>query len=61
MYNVTQPTNNTAMKVSVDYASEAGKLGRHTLTFKTGAMKDRKKAARKNACRNKGRRSKADW
>ncbi|HUX79811.1 MAG TPA: hypothetical protein VMW10_08730 [Alphaproteobacteria bacterium] len=60
MYAIQQPTKSNSLKVSVDYASEAGKLGRHNLSFKTGAMTDRKKAGRKNACRNKGRRN-GEW
>ena len=60
MYAINQTVKSTAMKVVVDYTSEAGKLGRHNLSFKTGAMTDRKKAGRKNACRNKGR-QRSEW
>ena len=42
-------------KIKVDYANESGKLGRHNLSFKTGAFKDKKKHAKKYACRNKGK------
>jgi len=41
--------------VSVDYSKESGKLGRHNLSFSTGAFKDKKKEANKYACRNKGK------
>jgi hypothetical protein len=43
--------------ISADYSKEAGKLGRHNLSFKTGAFKDKKKEAKKYACRNKGRKN----
>lgn len=40
-------------KINAEYANDAGKLGRHNLSFKTGAMVNRKKQANKNACRKK--------
>ena len=60
MYNITQPKQDSnKMVIGIDYSSESGKLGRHTLSFRTGAMKDRKKAANKRACR--GRSVKGEW
>ena len=43
----------TNFKIRADYSNDAGKLGRHNLSFKTGAMVNRKKQADKNACRKK--------
>ena len=50
-----QPKQEKRLVITSDYANESGKLGRHNLSFKTRAQVDRKKQARKNACRNKGR------
>ena len=48
--NITQP-----IKISASDSNASGKLGRHNLSFATGAHKDRKKDARKYACRGKGK------
>jgi len=55
-----QPKQENRLVITADLANESGKLGRHNLSFKTGAFQDRKKQARKNACRNKGRRQR-EW
>ena len=61
MITLQQPKTESKMVVTTDYANESGKLGRHNLSFRTGAHKDKKKNARKYACRNKGRRSREDY
>ena len=48
-------------KENAVYVKDAGKLGRHNLSFRTGASVDRKKKAAKNACRRKGRTRREDW
>jgi len=56
MITIQQPKQvSNKMILTTDISKSAGKLGRHNLSFKTGVMKDRKKEARKNACRKKGR------
>ena len=43
------------MTIKTDYANDAGKMGRHNLSFRTGAHIDKKKREKKYACRKKFR------
>ena len=41
------------MTIKADYENDAGKMGRHNLSFRTGAHIDKKKRQKKYACRQK--------
>jgi hypothetical protein len=55
MITLQPKQDNNSVTLVADHAKASGKLGRHNLSFTTGAHKDRKKDAKKYACRNKGR------
>jgi hypothetical protein len=61
MITIQPKQESKTVTLVADHSKASGKLGRHNLSFTTGAHKDRKKNARKYACRNKGRNRISDY